>query len=210
MDTSDASAARSFLAGQARRAGAHATSYRGVSYEVTAAGIAFGLVDRFAVIGSEAGLRGVIDTTQGEAALSAAGGYSKLLGAAPSEAIGHLYVNPTSAQHTSSAATGLPALLSGGRQANVSLVASAGSLSLDLDTLAAAGTNAAGCSRPTRRPRRRSAGCPGESWLAIGLGDDRREAARRRRRTACPGLADGGRLERPRRAPSASARWSTA
>ena len=55
MDTSDATAARSFLATQAKRAGAHAASYRGVSYEVTAAGLAFGLVGRFAVIGSENG-----------------------------------------------------------------------------------------------------------------------------------------------------------
>jgi hypothetical protein len=73
MDTTDASAARSFLATQAKRAGAHASSYRGVSYEV-GSGVAFGLVGRFAVIGSEAGLRGVIGATQGEAKLSSATG----------------------------------------------------------------------------------------------------------------------------------------
>ena len=97
MDTRDAGAARSFLAAQAKRAGAHPSSYRGVSYEVSPGGVAFGLVKSFAVIGSEAGLRAVIGVTQGEAALASASGYSKLAGSAPSGAIAHLYVSPGSA-----------------------------------------------------------------------------------------------------------------
>ena len=36
-------------------AGAHAASYRGVAYQATSDGVAFGIVDRFAVIGSEDG-----------------------------------------------------------------------------------------------------------------------------------------------------------
>ena len=69
LDTSDATKARAFLKSQAAHAGAHATSYRGVGYEATAKGLAFGIVDRFAVIGSEAGIHGVIDTTLGGSSL---------------------------------------------------------------------------------------------------------------------------------------------
>ena len=171
MDTSDASAARSFLAGQAKRAGAHATSYRGVSYEV-GSGVAFGLVGRYAVIGTEEGLRAVIGVTQGEPALSAAGGYSKLTAAAP-EAIGHLYVNPTAAaQGAPAGGSGVVALLGGGRQANVSLVASAGSVSLYIDSLARAGRPSASGGLLTPDPEAAQAldELPGDSWLALGLG----------------------------------------
>ncbi|HEX9480908.1 MAG TPA: DUF3352 domain-containing protein [Solirubrobacteraceae bacterium] len=173
MDTSDASAARSFLAGQAKRAGAHATSYRGVSYEVGRGGVAFGLVGRFAVIGSESGLRGVIGATQGEAALSAAGGYAKLAAAAPGDAVGHLYVNPLgSPAGASKAGAGSLALLSGGRQANVSLIASAGSLSLLVDSLAKGSAEGSGGGLLSPDPEAAQAldELPGDSWLALGLG----------------------------------------
>ncbi len=171
MDTSDASAARSFLAGQAKRAGAHATSYRGVSYEVGSAGVAFGLVGRFAVIGSEAALREVIGATQGESALRSASAYGKLAASAPSGAIGHIYVNPQAAGALSgaSAHAGLLALLGGERPANVSLLASSGSLALDVDTLAHAGTSGGLLSADPESTQALSE-LPGDSWLALGLG----------------------------------------
>lgn len=171
MDTRDASAARAFLATQAKRAHAHSASYRGVSYEVASGGLAFGLVGRFAVIGSEAGLRGVIGATQGEAELSGAGGYGKLTAAASKEAIGHLYVNPgTAAGH--GASSGLTALLGSGRQANVSLRASGGRLTLDVDTLAAQGSarSTGGLLAYDPEAAQALSSLPGESWLAIGLG----------------------------------------
>jgi hypothetical protein len=173
MDTRDATAARAFLATQAKRAHAHPTSYRGVSYEVASGGLSFGLVGRLAVIGSEAGLRGVIGTTQGEAALSAAGGYGKLTAAAPGEAIGHLYVNPGTAEAAShGASSGLLALLGAGRQANVSLRAQAGRLTVDVDTLAASGSRQSAGGLLANDPEAAQAlsSLPGESWLAIGLG----------------------------------------
>ena len=169
MDTTDASAARSFLAGQAKHAGAHATSYRGVSYEVAAGGVAFGLVGRFAVIGSETGLRAVIGTTQGEAALSAAGGYSKLTAAAPAGAIGHLFLNPTAAKPAAAAGGGLPALLGAGRQVNVSLIASGNSLTVDVDSLAR-GAGSGGLLTPDPEAAQALSQLPGDSWLALGLG----------------------------------------
>jgi trimeric autotransporter adhesin len=171
MDTSDASAARSFLAKQAKRAGARAASYRGVSYEATAAGLAFGLVGRFAVIGSEAGLHEVIDTTQGGGALSAAPGYAKLAAAAPGGALAHLYVNPGSAAAKAGAGgvSGLLAPLTGGRQADISLLPAAGSITLDADTLAAPGTRG-GLLSADPEASQALASLPGDSWLALGLG----------------------------------------
>jgi hypothetical protein len=173
LDTSDASKARSFLDTQAGHAGAHATSYRGISYEVTPGGVAFGLVDRFAVIGSEAGLRSVIDTTLGGSSLAHASGYSRLLAAAPSDALAHVYSNPaeTQAGGASQGASGLLQLLSGAREANISLVPSASSLALDADTLAS-GSASSGGGLLSSDPEGAQAldELPGESWLAIGLG----------------------------------------
>jgi hypothetical protein len=168
LDTSDASAARSFLAGQAKRAGAHAARYRGVAYEVTPAHLALGLVGRFAVIGSEAGLRGVIGVTQGEAPLSGAPGYSKLTAAAPAGALARLYAKPAAGQ--SSEASGLVGLLTGGRQAEASLVASAGTVALDLDTLPGGSETGAGLLGADPQAAAALAALPGESWLGIGLG----------------------------------------
>jgi Protein of unknown function (DUF3352) len=187
LDTSDVAKATSFLAGQAAHASAHAASYRGVSYQLSAGGVAFGVVDRFAVIGSESGMRSVIDTTLGASALVHASGYAKLLAVAPSDAVAHIYSNPASGEAspaTQSAQagsteglSGLLSLLAGTREANVSLVlsgaagSSADSLALDADTLTAGSTGAAGgllASDP--QGAQALAELPGESWLAIGLG----------------------------------------
>ena len=94
LDTSDAAKARSFVASQARRAGAHGSAYRGISYQVTAGGIAFAIVERLVVIGSEPGLHQVIDTASGGPTLEHAAGYSKLLAAAPPGVLAHVYANP--------------------------------------------------------------------------------------------------------------------
>lgn len=181
LDTSDASKARSFLDTQAARAHAQARSYRGVSYRQSAAGVAFGVVDRLAVIGSESGMHGVIDTTLGGGSLARAGGYAKLLASAPADALAHLYTNP--AASGSSPAKGsdeeaspeglqaLLTLLAGTREADVSLVASGGSLSLDADTLASgSGKASGGLLAVDPQAASALAELPGESWLAIGLG----------------------------------------
>jgi len=179
LDTSDATKARAFLESQARHASAHATSYRGVSYEATAKGLAFGIVDRFAVIGSEAGMHGVIDTTLGGSSLVHSSGYAKLLAAAPSDALAHIYSNPTTVATPGASAgsqaglSGVLGLLSSGHQANISLVASSGSLALDADTLGAGSKNGAGGGLLSADPAgaQSLAELPGESWLAIGLGN---------------------------------------
>lgn len=187
LDTSDATKAQSFLNAQAKRAGAHASSYRGVSYQVSAGGVAFGIVDRFAVIGSESGLRGVIETTHGGGSLASASGYSKLLAKAPSEALAHIYSNPTAgeaspASGSQSSAVGeglssLIALLAGRHEANISLLTSAGTLALDADTLSSPASSASaqqsqgeGLLAADPQGAQALAELPGESWLAIGLG----------------------------------------
>ncbi len=175
LDTSDAAKASSFLTTQAAKAGAHTTSYRGVRYEVNSEGVAFGLIDRFAVIGSEAGLRGVIETTQGAGALSATSAYTRLLAPAPTDALAHVYSNPTGAGDAGTrqeGAAGLLRLLAGTRQANISLVPNASSLTLDADTLGPTGSagGAGGLLAADPEGAQALEELPGESWLAIGLG----------------------------------------
>ena len=171
MDTTDSSKALSFLNTQAQHAGAHAASYRGVSYQVTGDGLAFGLVDHLAVIGSESGLHGVVDTTLGGPALLRAAGYSKLLSSAPSGVLAHLYVGPT-AQAAGTEASGLIGVLSGGREANISLVPSTTALSIDADSLTggSSGTSGGGLLAYDPEGARALSDLPGESWLAVGLG----------------------------------------
>ncbi|HLH15286.1 MAG TPA: DUF3352 domain-containing protein [Solirubrobacteraceae bacterium] len=180
LDTSNSAAARSFLDKQAVRAGAHATSYRGVKFEVTSGGVALGVVDRFAVLGSEAGLRAVIEATHGAtAALAHAASYGKLLAAGPAGALGHLYWNPSASAAggadasaggagASAGLSGLAGALSGGHAANVSLVPSPSSIALDVDSLGASGQEG-GLLSPDPLAAQALGELPGESWLAIGL-----------------------------------------
>ncbi len=209
MDTSDLATARSFLESQAQHAGAHATSYRGVSYQTTSAGLAFAIVDRFAVIGSDAAVRGVIDTTLGGPSLARSAGYAKLLAVAPAGTLAHLFVSP--APHASSAATsahgeagsgassaatgasgasgtsaasptsagsgtsaglsGLLGLLVGTRETNVSLVPASTSIALDADSLGTSASASGGLLASVSQGAQAAGELPGESWLAVGLGD---------------------------------------
>jgi hypothetical protein len=172
LDTTDAAKARSFLNTQAKRAGAHASTYKGIGYQTSASGVAFGMVDRFAVIGSESGLRSVIETTHGASSLAGANGYAKLLAAAPSDALAHLYTSPpSSTAGASEEASSLLTLLAGARAANISVVPAAGSLALDADTLTSSSTSAAGgLLAVSPEGAQALSELPGESWLAIGLG----------------------------------------
>ncbi|MGH2902972.1 MAG: DUF3352 domain-containing protein, partial [Solirubrobacteraceae bacterium] len=155
LDTSDAAKAASFISTVAGHAGAHAAGYRGVDYQATSGGAAFGIVDRLAVLGTVTGIHGVIDTSLGGPALVHAADYSKLLSSAPSGALAHVYSNPTTTTGagTPSAASGagrtqglggLVGLLGGARTVNLSLVPSAGSIALDLDSLTAGAAASAG------------------------------------------------------------------
>jgi hypothetical protein len=173
MDTSDPSKAQSFLSSQAGHAGAHSTTYHGVTYQVGTGGVSFALVDKFAVIGSESGVQAVIDTAKGgAAALSHSAGYTKLLAKAPSATLAHVYSNP--AAQPGGAAHGLSGLLqvlSGGREANISLVPASDSLSLYADTLKGTTATEGGLLAFDPEGARALSSLPGESWLAAGLGN---------------------------------------
>ncbi len=171
LDTSNTEKARSFLDSQAAHAGAQTTSYHGVSYELSSGGVAFGLVHDFAVIGSQSGLRAVIETTGGASSLAHAPGYAKLLAAAPAGALAHLYTKPAAQAAGKEAISGVLQVLAGTHEANISLVPAATSLTLDADTLAS-GTSPQGAGLLSADPESAKAfgELPGESWLAIGLG----------------------------------------
>jgi hypothetical protein len=197
MDTTDVSAAKSFLEAQAHSAGAHAVTYRGVTYQVAPDGTAEGIVHKFAVIGSEAGLKSVIDTADGGPSLAHAAAYSKLTATAESGRLTNAYLDTKALK---GATTGSPAhgeeslvgllddLLGQTDQVYLSAIPAASSLALDADTLpaasstggsesgsaggsgsgGAAGTGESGAATSGAQVLR---GLPGGAWLAIGVGD---------------------------------------
>lgn len=175
LDTSDATKARSFLDAQAARAGGHAATYRGVSYQTAPGAIAFGVVDRFAVIGSESGVRSVIDTTLGGPSLARSRSYSRLLTSAPPGVLAHVYANPSASGSGrgsgSPGLAGLLSLLAGSRSVNLSLVPSASSIALDADVLSTGTASHGGLFSAGPEGARALGELPGESWLAVGLGN---------------------------------------
>lgn len=178
LDTRDTAKARSFVQKLAKRAGARTSSYRGASYQA-GNGIAFGLIKRLVVIGTEPALRSAIDTAVGGGpSLAASPTYAKLQAAAPSGALAHLYANPgavsesASASHVQGPSSAL-SLLAGQRLLNVSLVPSESSFALDVDAVApdsAAGAPG-GLLSNSHEASQALGELPGESWLAVGLGD---------------------------------------
>jgi len=185
LDTSDAAKAASFISTEAEHAGAHAASYRGVNYQASAGGEAFGIVDRLAVLGTVTGLHAVIDTSLGGPSLAHAADYSKLLASAPSGALAHVYSNPgaaggggSSGSGGSSGASGtgtqgldsLIGLLGGTRTVNLSLVPSSSSIALDVDSLSSSATAGGGLAASAAEGAQALSELPGESWLAAGLG----------------------------------------
>jgi Protein of unknown function (DUF3352) len=174
LDTSNAGKARSFLDSQASRASAHSASYRGVTYQLGSGGVAFAMVKQFAVIGSESGVRQVIETSAGGASLARAGGYGRLLAAAPSGTLAHVYSNQTSfaqlARPAPGAAAPLERLLAGPREANISLVPGSASIALDAD-VAGSPSAGGGLLAAMSGGAQPFSELPGDSWLALGLGD---------------------------------------
>lgn len=187
LDTSDSSKAASFISTEAGHAGAHPASYRGVDYQATSSGEAFGVVDRLAVLGTVTGLHGVIDASLGGPSLVHAADYSTLLASAPSGTLAHVYSNPTvtgsSASSSTSSATGagakglggLVGLLGGARTVNLSLVPSSNSIALDIDSLSSSSSSSAagggGLTGSAAAGAQTLGELPGESWLAAGLGN---------------------------------------
>ncbi len=165
LDTTDTGKANAFLTARAQEAGAHATSYRGVSYQVDANGYAEGLVGKFAVLGSESALHSVIDTEQAGPASSIvhAAPYAKLTSTAEPQALANVYLNTS----------GLPSLgglLGSTAQAYVSLLPSPTSFALDIDTIPSSAGTETGL-LPGTAAAQLVGQLPGGSWLALGIGD---------------------------------------
>jgi hypothetical protein len=171
LATSNVGSARSFLQRRAHEQGAHAAGYRGVPYELTANGVADGIVKNFAVIGSEAGMKSVIDTSLGGAAITTAPGYTP----PPKEAIASAYAKPeelTKAVHGSTGSTGqgvalLGQLFAGAQWASLSVTPAANSISIQGDVQSASGTTPLFGAEGAQA----LGALPGTSWLAAGVGD---------------------------------------
>lgn len=201
LDTTDVAKAQAFLEGQAHSAGAHTASYRGITYQVSPDGVAEGIVHKFAVIGSEAGLKSVIDTAAGSASLAQASAYSKLTATAEHGALANAYLSPedlTSALARGGSSGGgsgsttaesilplLEGLLGHPGPAYVSVIPSTNAVALNLDTLppTAGGSGSSGAAPGSAESSTGHTeafgaggaqvlrGLPGGSWLAVGIGN---------------------------------------
>jgi Protein of unknown function (DUF3352) len=195
LDTTDVNKARSFLEAQAHSAGAHSESYRGVTYQVSPNGVAEGVVHRFAVIGSEAGLKSVIDTAAGGPSLAGVAAYTKLTSSAEPGALANAYFSPEALARSAKAAVSgeeassiLPlveGLLDNPGQLYLSVIPSATTVAIDLDTLPPASSTSSSSTsgESSTHPSSESSpagsmtgaqvlrGLPGSAWLAIGIGD---------------------------------------
>jgi hypothetical protein len=171
LATSNVGSARSFLQHRAHEQGTHAAGYRGVTYELTTNGVAEGIVKNFAVIGSEAGMKSVIDTSLGGATITTAPGYAT----PPKDAIANAYAKPeelTKAVQGSTGATGqgvalLGQLFAGAKWASLSVTPTANSISIQGDVQSASGTTPLFGAEGAQA----LGALPGTSWLAAGVGD---------------------------------------
>jgi hypothetical protein len=169
LATSNLSEARSFLSKRASEEQAHTTSYRGISFQVSSTGAAEGIVKTFAVIGSESGIKRVIDTSLGGASITTAPHYST----PPTNAVASAYVDPEAllkSVHGSSSALGqgislLGHLFTGAQAASVSLTPTTNSISVQGEVHSA--------NTPTPLFGQESAKAlgelPGSAWLAAGI-----------------------------------------
>jgi hypothetical protein len=168
LDTSNLSGARSFLNMRAHEQQAHSVSYRGVSYQVASDGAAEGIVDRFAVIGSESALKSVIDTSLGAGAITSAPGYGK----PPADAIASIYMRPeqfADQTHGSSGTAGqgislLSKLFAGAQTASLSVTPTSNSISLQGE-IHSPSTPLFG-----QEGAQALGELPGGAWLAAGVG----------------------------------------
>ncbi len=171
LATGNVDSARSFIQHRAHEQGAHAAGYRGVTYELTANGVAEGIVKNFAVIGSEAGMKSVIDTSLGGAAITTAPGYTP----PPKDAIANAYAKPeelTKAVHSSTGATGqgvalLGQLFAGAKWASLSVIPTANSISIQGAVQTASGSTPLFGAEGAKA----LGTLPGTSWLAAGVGN---------------------------------------
>ena len=169
LDTSNIAAARSFVSRAASRAGAKASSYRGVTVMATSAGDAFAMVKGFVVLGSQAAVQSVIDTSLGAASLSSSSDYAALRKNSPPQALAHLYLSSAASGPAAGAAGEALGALIGRGATLASLTPEQGAVTVDLDVLSPAGSQ--GLLGSASEGAQALGALPGESWLALGIGN---------------------------------------
>ena len=132
---------------------------------------AYGLVGKFAVIGTSAALHGVIETVHGGASLLATSSYRQLSASASGQSLASAYLNPAgllgSHHGSGSEAQGLALLggiLASASSVYVSLTPSPGSI--ELETLSGAQSEG-----ENRGAAEMFSQLPSNSWLALGIGN---------------------------------------
>lgn len=175
LDTRDLEGARSFVSKLADRQGAHQHSYRGVKYDANAQGATEAILGKFAVFGDEAGVKAAIDTYLGGPSLkSTSSPYAKLAARGPAGTLASIYLNPGGGK----AGALMQALPGEPKQVRVSIVPQHSAFALDADLLAASGEAESQALAANEPATALVAGLPGNSWLAAGLGESGRHAAR--------------------------------
>lgn len=169
LDTSNTSAARSFVSQAAGRAGAKASSYRGVPVMSTSAGDAFAMVKGFVVLGSQAAVQSVIDTSLGGAPLSSSSDYAALQKNSPPQALARLYISSAASGPAAGAAGEALGTLVGRGATLASVTPEKSAVAVDLDVLSPSG--AQGLLGSASEGAQALDALPGESWLALGIGN---------------------------------------
>lgn len=171
LDTTDVGKARAFLDNLAKRQGAHAASYRGVSYEVAPGGSAEAIVGKFAVIGTEEAVKSTIDTHAGGPSLAkGAQPYETLAAKTPAETLISAYLDLAATPSKGSSAGALLQLVPGQpTQMLVSLQPQKGSVALDADALSASAEGHSEASASAASAAALVAKLPAGSWLAAGF-----------------------------------------
>lgn len=159
LAVNDESGARRFLDRRARGLEARRSGYRGVRLEVSPGGEAMALVEGFAVLGSEAGVKRAIDSARGTPRLSDAPGYLK----PTSDTVANAYLRPARLGGDPA----LDSLLGDAQTAALLLRAAPSSLSLEGQLHAPAGTTPLWGEASAQQLQ----ALPGGSWLALGLAD---------------------------------------
>ena len=140
LGTDDIDAARKFVNQAATRAGANPSSYRGTTLMVTSAGDAFAIVKGFVVLGSQAAVQSVVDTSLGGASLSSSSDYAALRKSSPQQALARLYVSSAVSGPDAGAAGEALGTLIGRGATLASLTPEHNAVTIDFDVLSPAGS----------------------------------------------------------------------
>jgi hypothetical protein len=180
LNAKDIAKARSFVSTLGSRAGSHSSSYDGVSYQVDPEAQAAAIVGHFVVIGNESALKDVIATSVGGASLLRAPAYVKLAANADPGSLANVYISPSGllgSVHTQGkeGAQGIQALrqlVANSEELYLSLAPADNSIVLDIDTLPSKSiSGGGGLLTSSAEGAQAMSELPGESWLAVGLGN---------------------------------------